>query len=130
LRHIGGYRLAFAVTALTVGVTTVSAATAAGFAATTTGAAVRQALSGIPLLLVGILGMATAATGLALLIGQALNLAVFAAGSGVLPVRPDPIALLLPAAGSIAVALAVAGTQGAVPRRGDTAAALRQEEAG
>jgi hypothetical protein len=48
LRHIGGYRLAFAVTALTVGVTTVSAATAAGFAATTTGAAVRQALTGSP----------------------------------------------------------------------------------
>jgi putative ABC transport system permease protein len=84
----------------------------------------------IPLLLVGILGMAAAATGLALLIGQALNLAVFTAGSGVLPVRPDPMALLLPAAGSIAVALAVAGTQGAVPRRRDTAAALRQEEAG
>ena len=45
VRHVAGYRLAFAVTALTVVVAAASAATAAGFAAATTGAAARQALA-------------------------------------------------------------------------------------
>ena len=45
VRHVAGYRLAFAVTALTVVVAAASAATAAGFGAATTGTAVRQALA-------------------------------------------------------------------------------------
>jgi hypothetical protein len=45
IRHVAGYRLAFAVTALTVVVAAASAATAAGFASATTGAAARQALA-------------------------------------------------------------------------------------
>ncbi len=44
LRHVAAHRLAFAVTGLTVVITTGSAATAAGFATATTGAAVRHAL--------------------------------------------------------------------------------------
>ncbi|HEY1617765.1 MAG TPA: FtsX-like permease family protein [Streptosporangiaceae bacterium] len=44
LRHVAAHRLAFAVTGLTVVITTGSAATAAGFATATTGAAVHHAL--------------------------------------------------------------------------------------
>jgi hypothetical protein len=45
VRHVAAYRLAFAITALTVMVTTASAATAAGFVGATTGAAVRRTLA-------------------------------------------------------------------------------------
>src|ERR1035438_7487718 len=48
IRQVAAYRLAFAVTALTVLLTAVSAATAAGFASATTGAAVRGSLTPSP----------------------------------------------------------------------------------
>ena len=48
IRQVAAYRLAFAVTALTVLLTAVSAATAAGFAGATTGAAVRGSLTASP----------------------------------------------------------------------------------
>jgi hypothetical protein len=45
VRHVAGYRLAFAVTALTAVIASASAATAAGFATATTSTAVRQAVA-------------------------------------------------------------------------------------
>jgi putative ABC transport system permease protein len=84
----------------------------------------------VPLLAVGILGMLAAAVGLALLIGPALNLAVFAGGAGSVPVRPQTGALVLTAAGAVIVALAIVGTQSALALRRDSASAVAQEEAG
>jgi putative ABC transport system permease protein len=84
----------------------------------------------VPLLAVGVLGMLAAAVGLALLIGPGLNLAVFVASTGFVPVRPLPAALLLPAAGSVVVALAIVAVQSALIRQRGTAATAPLEEAG
>jgi putative ABC transport system permease protein len=83
----------------------------------------------LPLLAIGIVGMLTAAVGLALLIGPALNLATLAAGTGFVPVRPHLDALALPAAGAVVVALIVVAAQNALATRRDPASALRPEEA-
>ncbi|MGH3274038.1 MAG: hypothetical protein ACRDNZ_06880, partial [Streptosporangiaceae bacterium] len=89
----------------------------------------------LPLLATGILGMLATAIGLALLVGPALNLAVFVAGGtgaapSFVPVQPRPAALLLPAAGAVVVALAIVGAQNVLAQRRESAASAGQEEAG
>jgi putative ABC transport system permease protein len=99
------------------------------------GMATRQAhalalTEALPLLAVGVLGMLAAAVGLALLIGPGLNLAVFVASTGFVPVRPLPGALLLPAAGSVLVALAIVAVQSALVLRRGPATTVALDEAG
>jgi putative ABC transport system permease protein len=84
----------------------------------------------LPLLAVGVLGTLAAAVGLALLIGPGLNLAVFVASTGFVPVRPLPGALLLPAAGSVVVALAIVAASSALVLRRGTEATVALDEAG
>jgi putative ABC transport system permease protein len=86
----------------------------------------------LPLLAAGILGMAAAAIGLALLTGPALNLAAFAAGGegdgpSFVSVQLQPGALLLPAAGAAVAALVIVGAQRALATRREAAPTGSQE---
>jgi hypothetical protein len=89
----------------------------------------------LPLLASGIGGMLAAAIGLALVVGPALNLAVFAAGGqGAAPssvsVQLQPWALVWPAAGAIVAALIIVAGQRALASRRESAALTGQQEAG
>jgi putative ABC transport system permease protein len=89
----------------------------------------------LPLLAAGILGMAAAAAGLAFLIGPALNLSAFTGGAGgtgttPVPVRLEPAALLLPAAGAVLAALVLSAAGSALATRRGGAAAVTRENGG
>jgi putative ABC transport system permease protein len=89
----------------------------------------------LPLLASGIGGMLAAAIGLALVVGPALNLAVFAAGGqGAAPssvsVQLQPWALVWPAAGAIVAALIIVAGQRALATRRESAASIGPQEAG
>lgn len=81
-----------------------------------------------PLLSVAILGTLIAGAVLAVVVSPVLNLAVFTGSAAQVPVRPGT-GMLLPAAGIVVVAVAVAAAQAAAFGRRDVAAALRHEEA-
>ena len=92
-------------------------------------------MQALPLLAAGITGMLVATIGLALLIGPALNLAVFAAGgAGTAPsfvsVQVQPGPLLLPAAGAVIAAVLIVAAQRALTARRRSAAPTGQQEAG
>jgi putative ABC transport system permease protein len=80
----------------------------------------------LPLLGVAVGGMLAAVAVLTLLAGPALDLTVFT-GSAV-PVRPGPLALLIPAAAVAVITVAVVAAERAVAGRHDTGTALRHQE--
>ena len=82
----------------------------------------------LPLLSVAVLGTLIAGVVLAAVIGPVLDLAVFTGSAGDVPVRPG-LAVLLPAAGIIVLAVVIVAVQGTAFVRRNVAAALRQEEA-
>jgi len=92
-------------------------------------------MQALPLLAAGITGMLVATIGLALLIGPALNLAVFAAGGAgngpnFVSVQVQPGPLLLPAAGAVVAAVVIVAAQRALTARRRSAAPTGQQEAG
>jgi hypothetical protein len=92
-------------------------------------------LQALPLLAAGITGMLVATIGLALLIGPALNLAVFAAGGpadgpSFVSVQVQPGALLLPAAGAVIAVLVIVAAQHALAARRESAVATGRQGEG
>jgi len=92
-------------------------------------------MQALPLLAAGITGMLVATIGLALLTGSALNLAVFAAGSGEtgpssVSVQVQPGPLLVTAAGAVAAAAVIMAAQSVLAARRRLAAPAGQQEAG
>jgi putative ABC transport system permease protein len=82
----------------------------------------------VPLLCVAIIGMLAAVVVLALLAGPALNLTVFTGSAVPVPVRPDPLALLIPAAAVAVLTVVIVATERAASGRHDTGTALRHQE--
>jgi hypothetical protein len=83
----------------------------------------------LPLLTVAVLGTVIAGLVLAMVLGPALNLAVFTGAPGPVRVRPGLIATV-PPAGIVVLGLAIVAAQSAAFLRRNVAATLRQEEAG
>jgi putative ABC transport system permease protein len=83
----------------------------------------------LPLLAVAVLGTAIAGLVLAMVLGPALNLAVFTGAPG--PVRVQPgLITALPAAGIVVLGLVIVAAQSAAFLRRNIAAGLRHEETG
>jgi putative ABC transport system permease protein len=86
-------------------------------------------LDALPLLLVAILGGELAALAAGPLIGPGLDLSAFTGSSAPVPLRPDLVALIAPAAGAVILIMAAAVVQNALIRS-RAAAVLRLDEEG
>jgi putative ABC transport system permease protein len=84
----------------------------------------------VPLLLVGVAGMALAGYALAAVTGPALNLTVFTGSLQPVPVRAWPPGMLAPAAVVVVVAALIVTAENVLSARRALAAELRQQEAG
>jgi putative ABC transport system permease protein len=94
----------------------------------TAGQARRLALlDALPLLLIAILGGELASLALGPLIGPGLDLSAFTGSSAPVPLRPDLVALIAPAAGALILITAVAAGQNVLIRR-RAGAVLRLDE--
>ncbi len=82
----------------------------------------------LPLLCVAIGGMLAAVAVLTPLAGPALNLTVFTGSAVPVPVRPGPLALLIPAVAVAVLTVAVVAAERAAAGRHDTGTALRHQE--
>jgi putative ABC transport system permease protein len=82
------------------------------------------------LLAVAIAGMVVAGTALSLISRQVVNLAALTSSASPAPVTLDAAAILIPAAGVIAAALAAMAVEHVLASRAESATALRFEEAG
>ena len=83
----------------------------------------------LPLLVVAILGGELASLALGPLIGPGLDLSAFTGSSAPVPLRPDLVALIAPAAGALILIVVAAAAQNALIRR-RTPAVLRLDEGG
>jgi len=86
-------------------------------------------LDALPLLLVAIVGGVLAGLVLGPLIGPGLDLSAFTGSSAPVPVRPDPVALIAPAAGAVILIMAAAVAANALIRS-RAAGVLRLDEGG
>jgi len=84
----------------------------------------------VSLLTVAIVGTLAAGAGLSLISRQVINLAALTSSATPAPVRLDLLALLVPAAGVVVLALVMVASEHALASRGESATALRTEEAG
>jgi putative ABC transport system permease protein len=84
-------------------------------------------LDALPLLLVAILGGELASLALGPLIGPGLDLSAFTGSNAPVSLRPDPVALITPAAGALILIMAAAAAQNALIRR-RTGTVLRLDE--
>jgi putative ABC transport system permease protein len=85
-------------------------------------------LEALPLLLAAIIGAELAGWLLAPLVGPALDLSAFTSSSAPVPVRPDLVALLAPAAGIIVLVAVITAGESALARRHPPGSALRLDE--
>jgi putative ABC transport system permease protein len=83
----------------------------------------------LPLLVVAILGGELASLALGPLIGPGLDLSAFTGSSAAVPLRPDLVALVAPAAGALILIMLTAAAQNALIRR-RTGTVLRLDEGG
>jgi putative ABC transport system permease protein len=74
-------------------------------------------LDALPLVLVAILGAEIAGLALAPLIGPGLVLSPFTGSAAPVPLRPDPVALIAPAAGAVILIMLAAAAQSALVHR-------------
>jgi putative ABC transport system permease protein len=94
----------------------------------TAGQARRLALlDALPLLLVAILGGELASLALGPLIGPGLDLSAFTGSNAPVPLRPDLVALIAPAAGALILIMVAAAVQNALIRR-RTSTVIRLDE--
>ncbi|HTZ30341.1 MAG TPA: hypothetical protein VMC83_40485 [Streptosporangiaceae bacterium] len=84
-------------------------------------------LDALPLLIVALLGGELASLALGPLIGPGLDLSAFTGSSAPVPLRPDLVALIAPAAGALILIMVVAAVQNALIRR-RTDTVLRLDE--
>jgi putative ABC transport system permease protein len=83
----------------------------------------------LPLALIAVVGGELAGLALGPIIAPALNLSAFTGSGAALPVRPDPAALIAPAAGAVILVAALTAAQSALTRRRTAAGVLRLDEA-
>jgi putative ABC transport system permease protein len=86
-------------------------------------------LDALPLLLVAIVGGELASLALGPLIGPGLDLSAFTGSSAPVLLRPDAVALIAPAVGTLILIMVAAAVQNALIRR-QTSAVLRLDEGG
>ena len=84
-------------------------------------------LDALPLLIVAILGGELASLALGPLIGPGLDLSAFTGSSAPVPLRPDLVALIAPAAGALILIMVAAAVQNALIRR-RTSTVIRLDE--
>jgi putative ABC transport system permease protein len=84
-------------------------------------------LDALPLLIVAILGGELASLALGPLIGPGLDLSAFTGSSTPVPLRPDLVALIAPAAGALILIMVAAAVQNALIRR-RTSTVIRLDE--
>jgi putative ABC transport system permease protein len=85
-------------------------------------------LDALPLALIAVVGAELAGVALGPIIAPALNLSVFTGSGAPVPVRPDVLALVVPAAGAVMLVSAIAAAQSALTRRRTRTGVLRLDE--
>jgi putative ABC transport system permease protein len=85
-------------------------------------------LDALPLALIAVVGAELAGVVLGPIIAPALNLSVFTGSDAAVPVRPDVLALVVPAAGAVILVSAIAAVQSALTRRRTRTGVLRLDE--
>jgi ABC-type lipoprotein release transport system permease subunit len=85
-------------------------------------------LDALPLALIAVVGAELAGVVLGPIIAPALNLSAFTGSGAAVPVRPDVLALVVPAAGAVILVSAIAAAQSALTRRRTRTGVLRLDE--
>ena len=85
-------------------------------------------LDALPLALIAVVGAELAGAALGPIIAPALNLSAFTGSGATVPVRPDVLALVVPAAGAVILVSAIAAAQSALTRRRTRTGVLRLDE--
>jgi putative ABC transport system permease protein len=85
-------------------------------------------LDALPLVLIAVLGAEVAALVLAQLVAPALDLTVFTGSSAAVQVRPDPVAMTVPAAAAIVLVVIITVAQNVFTRRRTKTGVLRLDE--
>ena len=85
-------------------------------------------LDALPLALIAVVGAVLAGAALGPIISPALNLSVFTGSTAGVPVRPDVLALVIPAAGVIILVSVITAAQSALTRRRTRTGVLRLDE--
>jgi putative ABC transport system permease protein len=85
-------------------------------------------LDALPLVLIAVVGAELAGLALGPLIAPALNLSAFTRSGAAVPVRPDVLALIAPAAGAVILVSVITAAQSALTRRRTAAGVLRLDE--
>ena len=85
-------------------------------------------LDALPLALIAVVGAVLAGAALGPIISPALNLSVFTGSTAAVPVRPDVLALVIPAAGVIILVSVITAAQSALTRRRTRTGVLRLDE--
>jgi putative ABC transport system permease protein len=85
-------------------------------------------LDALPLVLIAVLGAEVAAVVLAQLVAPALDLSVFTGSSAAVPVRPDLLAMTVPAMAAIALVVIITIAQNLFTRRSTKTGVLRLDE--
>jgi putative ABC transport system permease protein len=85
-------------------------------------------LDALPLALIAVVGAELAGAVLGPIISPALNLSAFTGSAAAVPVRPDALALVIPAAGAIVLVSVITAVQSALTRRRTRTGVLRLDE--
>jgi putative ABC transport system permease protein len=85
-------------------------------------------LDALPLALIAVVGAALAGLVLGPIIAPALNLSAFTGSGAAVPVRPDVLALVVPAAGAVILVSVITAAQSALTRRRTRTGVLRLDE--
>jgi putative ABC transport system permease protein len=85
-------------------------------------------LDALPLALIAVVGAVLAGAALGPIISPAVNLSVFTGSTAAVPVRPDVLALVIPAAGVIIGVSVITAAQSALTRRRTRTGVLRLDE--
>ena len=85
-------------------------------------------LDALPLALIAVVGAVLAGAALGPIISPAVNLSVFTGSTAGVPVRPDVLALVIPAAGVIILVSVITAAQSALTRRRTRTGVLRLDE--
>ena len=85
-------------------------------------------LDALPLALIAVVGAVLAGAALGPIISPALNLSAFTGSTAAVPVRPDVLALVVPAAGAVILVSVITAAQSALTRRRTKTGVLRLDE--
>ena len=85
-------------------------------------------LDALPLALIAVVGAMLAGAALGPIIAPALNLSAFTGSSATVPVPPDVLALVVPAAGVVILVSVITAVQSALTRRRTKTGVLRLDE--